>query len=728
MAASNRQNDTLLTVVATAAVTTLIAQHIAGKATRDALFLTYFPVERLPLIMMVSAVVSVAGVLLMSRLLGRFGPARLIPVIFAISAGLLLLQWRMIDAEPQIAAAILYLQISAINSLLISGFWSVINERFDPHSAKRVIARLAAAATFGGLVGGVAAKVVSSAADTHAVLLMLALMHVLCGVAVAWIGRGASSSGKPQEKISLLSPLKSSSLLRSMALLALLVATLAAVLDYVLKAEAAAALDEEQLISFFSYFYVAVGLGGFLLQSVVGNRALGWLGLGGTMVAWPIAILFTGGLTLIARSLITAALMRGSAALLYNSFFRTGFEVLYTPIPAEQKRTGKVMIDVGADRAGDLVGGFVIMAILLLPAFSESVLLLTALGLAVVCAIVILVLQRNYSRQLADNLRSGRLDVEEIETVDATTTRTLAETQLAMDRDRLLQKIAAHRESSSTEDGSQSVTETPQPAAGTTAGRLADPLLESIADLRSGDSARIRRALASRELSNDLMPHALALLRNEDFVQDVLQAMRPAATRSAGLLVDTLLDSMQAARVRRRIPIVLGYADSEIAVTGLLVALRDRDQDVRYRAAQALGKIRRRDARTRIDAERLQNALFAELGALDKASLKPGTAAERDLELAFLLIGIGDNPDTVDLCWRALHGDDQILRGTAVEYLETLLSNEVWRLLMPHLGLVSRAPTAEKTTKGDAARALRSAADKLKKVKIETKQIDEDTE
>ncbi|MEJ2299825.1 MAG: hypothetical protein P8X94_15290, partial [Woeseiaceae bacterium] len=440
------RKEGILTIVAMAAVATLIAQHIAGKATRDALFLTHFPVERLPLMMMVSAAISVAAVVLMSRLLGRFGPARLIPLLFLLSGGLLLLLWEMVDINPQASAALLYLQISAVNALLISGFWSVINERFDPHSAKKVIARLAAASTFGGLAGGLLAKAVSAVADTNTILLMLAGMHLACGAAVAWIAAGPSSqSARSEERISLLGPLKSSRLIRLMALLALAIATTAAVLDYVLKAEASASLTDEQLISFFSYFYVAVGLGGFLLQSAVGNRALQWLGLGGTMLAWPLAVIATGTLTLFVRSLITVALMRGTANLLYNSFFRSGFEVLYTPIPAEQKRTGKVMIDVGADRAGDIVGGFVVMVILLLPVFTESLLLIVAIGLAVICALLILLLQRNYSRQLAENLETGQLEVEDVDVIDMTPSRTVAETQMAISRDSLLKEIEALR-------------------------------------------------------------------------------------------------------------------------------------------------------------------------------------------------------------------------------------------------------------------------------------------
>ena len=712
---SSDKNTSLLTLVATVAVGTLIAQHIAGKATRDALFLTYFPVEQLPLMMMISAAASVAGVLLMSRLLARFGPARLIPIIFALSSALLFLQWQLIDSQPRVAAAILYLQISAINSLLISGFWSVINERFDPHSAKRVIARLTAAATFGGLAGGIAAKLVSAAADVHTVLLMLAVMHIFCGVAVAWLGRESHGTRQPQQPISLFGPLRSSSLIRTMAALALMVATLAAVLDYVLKAEAAKALQPEQLIGFFSYFYVAVGFGSFLLQSTVGNRALRWLGLGGTMLAWPIAILITGTVTLLFRSLITAALMRGSANLLYNSFFRTGFEVIYTPIPAEQKRTGKVMIDVGADRAGDLFGGLIVMIILFLPAFTESVLLITGLGLALLCCVLILVLQRSYSRQLADNLASGQLQIDDVKAVDATTSRTLAETQLAMDRESLLREIESRRRGNEP-PGENDTDVQPEPEREVGKTRFADPLLESIADLRSDEPSRIRRALASHEMSSALVPHAVALLRNEEVLQDVIRALKPMATRSAGMLVDALLDPMQSGRARRRIPILLGHSDADIAVLGLSLALDDRDWNVRFRAAQGLDQIRRRKPNVAIDPDRLGRSLAAEIDALQQQRGSTGPSASRRLELVFLLVGIGDNPVTVDLCWRALHSNDAWLKGTAVEYLENTVAPEIWQRLLPHLDLAAAARVEKVGGERDAASELHSAADKLRQI------------
>ena len=58
-------------------------------------------------------------------------------------------QWVPEDVYKQVAAA-------------VSAFWSLLNERFDPHSAKALMARVAAAAAFGGLAGGVGAERVAA--------------------------------------------------------------------------------------------------------------------------------------------------------------------------------------------------------------------------------------------------------------------------------------------------------------------------------------------------------------------------------------------------------------------------------------------------------------------------------------------------------------------------------------------------------------------------------------
>ena len=64
------------TEFALTAATVMIAQQAAGKAARDALFLSHFDVTQLPKVMIAAAMISLLGVLAMSRLRTRLGPAR----------------------------------------------------------------------------------------------------------------------------------------------------------------------------------------------------------------------------------------------------------------------------------------------------------------------------------------------------------------------------------------------------------------------------------------------------------------------------------------------------------------------------------------------------------------------------------------------------------------------------------------------------------------------------
>ncbi len=713
----SRNDGFLVSGVAMVAAMVMIAQHIAAKATRDALFLTHFDVSRLPALMMVSAALSVAAVLLMSRLLTRFGPARLIPPLYALSALLLAVQWSLTTSMPRVASVALYLHASALNSILISGFWSVVNERFDPYSAKQIIPKLTAAATFGGVLGGLGAKAVSTAADTNAIVLMLSAMHLGCGIAVAILARGVRHQGGEAEEIpgDLLAPLTRSPLILRMALLTLCVSTTAGVLDYILKAQASAELSSDDLITFFSYFYTAVGLGTFLLQSSLGKSALRWFGLGGAMAAWPIAILIAGGGALAARSLVSVALLRGSANLLYNSFFRAGFELLYTPIAPADKRAGKVLIDVGAERSGDLVSGLLISLVLGLAVASESVLLALAILLAMVCLALMAILNRGYVAQLADNLRSGSLRADELEVLDATTAHTIAVTQTSIERDQLLKQISS-LELSASSDASHAPA--PQGSHAVTGARALDPVGEAIAEIRSGDATRIKRILTGQKLTPQLLPHVIPMLADERVLQDALTAIREVASQVPGQLVDALLDPAQHPLVKRRLPLLLARSASALAVHGLSEGLDDPDWNVRYRCARGLNTLRRRNPGLRAGDKRLTHAVDQELRSLVEARSKAAAsgapaAIQRRVEMLFLLFGVQYDPEVLELCLVAVQSDDAGLRGTALEYLENLLPGEIWVALRP---VVSRGVVASEKRRSlkESERELLASAPTLR--------------
>ena len=126
------------------------AQFVAGKATRDALFLTSHDVTTLPTMLIVSAIASLAIVALHARGGRRFGPAVWTPISFAISGALFALEWALRSTAPSAVAVTVYLHVAVAGPLLTSSFWLIASESFNPRTAKKVFGKIAAAGTIGG--------------------------------------------------------------------------------------------------------------------------------------------------------------------------------------------------------------------------------------------------------------------------------------------------------------------------------------------------------------------------------------------------------------------------------------------------------------------------------------------------------------------------------------------------------------------------------------------------
>ncbi len=235
-------------VAAAAAGTVMITFQIAGKATRDALFLSSFGVAALPGMVIAAAVVSAVVSVVLARVMGRSRPSRLVPRLFGLSALLLLAEWWLALQARRPAAAILYLHFTGLGALLVSGFWAIVNERFDPQTARRTIGHITAGGSLGGLLGGLLPERVGATLSLTAMLPILAGLHLLSAALVLGVDRGAPHQPAVQEPFLGDEPqpgagriLRASPYLLGLALLVTLTSAAEGVLDYVFKAQAAAA-------------------------------------------------------------------------------------------------------------------------------------------------------------------------------------------------------------------------------------------------------------------------------------------------------------------------------------------------------------------------------------------------------------------------------------------------------------------------------------------------------
>jgi ATP:ADP antiporter, AAA family len=690
--------------------TLMIAHQVAGKATRDALFLSQFEVTALPKMVMASAVLSMLAVIVIARLLAQFGPSRVMPGAFALSALLFVGSWLLYAVSPNLISVLLYLQMGVFGAVLISGFWSVVNERFDPYTAKHTIARVGAAATLGGLLGGVLAGRVADAIDIRAMLLVLGLLHALCGIGVRAIGEGRRSAGVASELGLLpgLQLLRRQPYLQWMGALMVLVAVLAALLDYAMKAQASLRYTEsEDLVGFFGQFYALVGVATFLVQWLLGPRLLKRFGIGPVLALMPGVTVFAGLLGAGVGRLWATTAIRAVQMVTVNSLFRSAFELLYTPLPPLTKRPTKAIIDVASDRLGDVVGSGILLALLAIaPALSSAAVVIVAVVVALLALGVTLRLHRGYVEQLAASLRDGAISLQADEVVDATTRHTLAETSAASEREMLLSKIRLMKLQRAGLDDAGALERTatasevaPDPAA---AG-----LSAAVSALVSGDEEAIRRCLSGRFMDARLAPYLIPLLAHDAFAGDVRMELRWMAPRLIGTLADALLDPDLPLAARQRIPSVLEVTHNPRAVEALMGGLEDEEFNVRYSSARALARMHARDAGVALEQSRIIAAVERELGVDEQAWVSRDLSHDVELrgdggglsdlddprmnysmEHVFTLLGIVLDRHALHLALRAVASRDRGLRGTALEYLENVLPEDVRRGLWPWLGEV----------------------------------------
>jgi hypothetical protein len=671
-------------VVAPLTAAALIAQQVAANATRDGLFLSYFPVQSLPYFMAAAAVLALLSTQLSGRLLARLG--RVAPALFACNAALFLVEWVLLRWKPPAAVVLLYLHSIVIGAIAISSFWSLLNERFDPHSAKPLMARVAGAATLGGFIGGVSAERVAALFTPGALLPLLGVVSGVCVAGAVAVGRDAPPKrARVTEDADTAGgwvQIRNQPLLRHLALVIALAAVLAALVDYLLKAEAVAYFGKGQhLVRFVGMFYSGTALTAVLIQASLGRIALERLGLGGAVATHPAVVGVASVLGFILPPPWSGIIPRSLDVVVRSSTFRAGYELLYTPLAEATKRSAKSVIDVAVDCGGKGAGAIVILLLVALVPSHPIV----AVNIAAVVAaggefLVARRLQSGYVSALEGGLRRQGEDLEQAATYSMADF-TIAESMAGLDRAAVLRALGA--------------SDVARPVA-----PPSDPIVATIVELRSGDLLRIRAALRDPPRDPLLIAALVQLLARDDMVRAVVSALATFGPRAAGEMVSALLDPNTSDIIRRRLPLALKSCPSPIARDGLIVALEEFGFEVRLRCARALLALTDEHPELMKQVPAALILVERELGA--------GGDAPMVREHVFNLLALALEREPVRIASRAFGTDDAYMRGTALEYLETVLSPRLFAALRPVLAAPGPPPARKRPAaevKADLIRA-----------------------
>jgi hypothetical protein len=271
-----------------------------------------------------------------------------------------------------------------------------------------------------------------------------------------------------------------------------------------------------------------------------------------------------------------------------------------------------------------------------------------------------------------------------------------------------------------------------------------DPLAARGAALTSGYEDRVRAALVEAPLPPALVPPAIALLAWDRVAHDAVAALRGVGSPAVAALAAALADPGTDFAIRRRIPLVLGTIPDPAGVRGLLVGLVDRRFEVRYRCGRALSHLLEVRPELRVPAESVFAAVLREvrterrvwdnqriLDEWDDGAWSPladdalRTRANRSLEHVFTLLALTLPRQPLRVAYRGLYTDDAVLRGTALEYLESSLPANVRRMLWPYLD-DDRARFASSLTPEQALADLLRSGDSIRIRLDELRRADRD--
>ena len=695
-----------LTRSAAVAAGLMLAHQVAGKALRDAAFFASWDASSLPLMVLATAAAVIAAVPIFARLLELAGPRAVVAAGFLVSAAAHLVEWRLSSTHPWVAVGI-YLHVAGLGALLLSGFWQLLGERFDPRGARESFGRIAAAGTIGGLIGGAAGERVAAMWTLDGALLLLAGLHVVSAFAMLWIGRAPillpGRADAPASGLLAVREVRRSPHLRTIALIVLFSTAAAGVLDFLLKWQVTERIGAgPELFRFFAIFYGGIQVGSFVAQTA-SSRALQRLGVGRTISTLPAGVGLASGAALLFPVLPMAVAARAVEAVLRGSLFRSAYELLFVPMDATERRRMKTFLDVTCDRAGEALGAIVVQALLLTSAvFLAGELLAVTIALAGLTLWLARRLDRLYLGVVEQQLAKRADQVSVVVASDVSWTMLDLARPLGVAR--AAAAPPAHR--------------TPVRSV-----RPEDARLRLLGDLRSGDRDRVEAAL--RRLTHPDRMHiaqVIELLAWDDVVSSARAVLERAAGAHVGALADALLDPETDFAIRRRIPRILGMVPAQRALDALCAGLDDARFEVRYQCARAIDRLLRKSGepllvnRDRILAIihrelSLPPAVWQALRLIDQvepdadADDDPApeeAAAERNLEHVFTLLGAVLPRDAVRVAYRGLRSGNPGLRGLALEYLEGVLPAEIAAKLWQALD----APAEARQARHDPASAL----------------------
>jgi AAA family ATP:ADP antiporter len=390
----------------------LLTAIMVSRPVRDALALEGDP-DKIPWLFTGTFAAFLISVPMWGSAIAK-APRRVVPRTFHSIAGISLLFFAVmyVGLAPVVTGYAFYIWSSVYNMLVVSAFWSLLADLFDPTTAKKLYGPISAGGTIGAIAGPALTRIALEYVDVAYMFLLIAAALELAVFGAHQVRKHGArlhvdaaehvvDQPLPHDPWAGLKHLRHNRYLAAIAGFVLCTST-AATFVYLAQAGIvkAALPDRNTRTAFFANIDIWTQALTFVVQLLLARPLLSWLGPGIVLCVLPLA----QGAGLVALeagpTLMTLAIVQVTSRTATHGLTRPSRELLFTVVTRDEKYRGKHVIDTLILRFGDFASSWLYTGLVALHA-GTAMLAVAAVPLVIVWLAFALVLGAGFRRRTA---------------------------------------------------------------------------------------------------------------------------------------------------------------------------------------------------------------------------------------------------------------------------------------------------------------------------------------
>lgn len=336
---------------------------ILAKSARDSLFFQAGGIRDLPLAYIGVAALSIPAAMMALSLIRRVGLGRANVIVPVAVAAIQQAFWPALKPDSGPWLILFFVVVPVAYGILFSAAWLGAARPASALSSgerARYYALLGATPMVGGLIAGFTAQLLSGFEPRAVVLLSSAVLGVAAAIQGLALGRGVDADDADADRQAVSAPkrgrmpgVKQAAVVlgrpfvQRLAFLAAAGTFVGLIVEFQFYSVVSATVrDQAEMSALFASFYTYVSLGALLLQLLVTPALQQRIGVGGNLLALPLALAGAGGLAFIFPTAVWSGYgLRLTEGGVKSSVHRSSWEQVYLHLPHRERSTAKVLVD-----------------------------------------------------------------------------------------------------------------------------------------------------------------------------------------------------------------------------------------------------------------------------------------------------------------------------------------------------------------------------------------------